>query len=96
MEATEAVQAAKAYILGLFKDENIARVGLEELEFRAEDSIWEVTIGFHRLWQSDSPTKLEIVLFPRPPNRDRTYKAVCIRDDGTVISLKHRDVSVRP
>lgn len=96
MIATEAVQAAKDHILELFEDEKIARVGLEELEFRAEDAVWAVTIGFDRLWQSDSPVQLGNVLPPRPSKTDRTYKTVCLRDDGTVISLKHRDVSVRP
>ncbi len=96
MVATEAVQAAKAYILELFRDEKIARLGLEELEFRADEAMWEVTIGFHRLWQSDSPAQLGNVRLPPPPNPVRTYKTVCIRDDGTVLSLKHRDVSFRP
>ena len=96
MIATEAVQAAKDHILELFEDEKIARVGLEELEFRAEDAVWAVTIGFDRLWQSDSPVQLGNVLLPPPSKTDRTYKTVCLRDDGTVISLKHRDVSVRP
>lgn len=94
MVATEAVQAAKAYILELFKDEKIAHVGPEELEFKAEDAIWEVTIGFCRLWTSDSSAQWGNVPLPRPPNPDRTYKTVRIREDGTVISLKHRDVSV--
>ncbi len=94
MLASEAVQAAKDYILDLFKDEKIARVGLEELEFRAEDATWEVTIGFQRLWQTDSPARLGNVLLPPPAKPGRTYKTVCIGDDGTVISLKHRDVSV--
>jgi hypothetical protein len=94
MVATEAVQAAKEYILELFKDEKIARVGLEELEFRAEDAMWEITIGFQRLWQSDSPARLGNVLLPPPAKAHRTYKTVCIADDGTIISLKHRDVSV--
>ncbi|MDE2653629.1 MAG: hypothetical protein F4107_03560 [Gemmatimonadetes bacterium] len=94
MVASEAVQAAKDYILDLFKDEEIVRVGLEELEFRAEDATWEVTIGFQRLWQSDSPAQLGNVVLPSPPKPGRTYKTVCIRDDGTVISLRHRDVSV--
>ena len=94
MVASEAVQAAKDHILELFKDEKIARVGLEELEFRAEDGMWEVTIGFQRLWQSDSPARLGTVLLPPASKSDRTYKTVCIRDDGTVVSLKHRDVSI--
>lgn len=94
MVASEAVQAAKDHILELYKDEKIARVGLEELEFRAADGMWEVTIGFLRLWQSDSPVRLGTVLVAPPPKPDRTYKTVCIRDDGTVASLRHRDVSV--
>lgn len=94
MVASEAVQAAKDYILELFKDEKIARVGLEELEFRAEDAMWEVTIGFQRPWQAEPSDILPRVLRPPPPKTDRTYKTVCIRDDGTVVSLKHRDVSI--
>ena len=94
MIATEAVQAAKEYILELFGDEKIARVGLEELEFRSEDAMWEVTIGFQRLWQFDSPARSGTVLLPPRPNAARTYKTVCMRDDGTVVSLKHRDVTV--
>ena len=96
MIAIKVVRAAKEYILNLFRDEKIARVGLEELEYRAEDGTWEVTIGFDRHWQSDSPGRLGNVPLPGPPSPDRTYKTVYIRDDGTVISLKHRDVSVRP
>ena len=91
MVATEAVQAAKEHILELFKDEKIARIGLEELEFKIEDDMWEITIGFQRLWQSDSPARLGNILVP-PAHR--TYKTVCIRDDGTFFSLKHRAVSV--
>ena len=96
MIAIQAVRAAKDSIMELFKDEKIARVGLEELEYRAEDGMWEVTIGFDRLWRSDSPAQLGNVPLPGPPEPNRTYKTVCIRDDGTVVSLKHRDVSVRP
>lgn len=93
MVATEAVQAAKEYILALFRDEKIAHVGLEELEFRVEDAMWKVTIGFQRPWHADSSNLLPSVLSP-PPKIDRTYKTVHIRDDGTIISLKHRDVSI--
>ena len=92
MVAGEAVQAAKEYILEVFKDEEIARVGLEELELK--DAIWKVTIGFQRSWRTDSSDPLPRVLFP-PLKTDRIYKTVQIRDDdGSVISLKHRDMSV--
>ena len=93
MVAREAVQKAKNYILHLFKDEGIDRLGLEELEFRVEDAIWEVTIGFRRHWNS-SPPPPQFIL-PSSPREDRIYKTVRIRDDdGRVIAVKHRDVSV--
>lgn len=57
-----------------------------------------VELGIHDIpvWQSDSPAQLGNIPLPGPTNLDRTHKTVCIRDDGTVVSLKHRDVSVRP
>ena len=68
--------------------------GLEELEFRAADGMWEVMIGFERLWHSDSPARLGTVLLAPPTKPRRTYKTVRVRDNGTLVSLKHRDVSV--
>ena len=89
MVATEAVEAAKKYIRSLYKDEPIVDVGLEELEFADKDpGVWEVTIGFRRRWQGGSEVKN---LFS--PRVARTYKTVRIRDDGTLISVKHRNVS---
>ena len=90
MVATEAVQAAKKHILNLYKDEPIVNVGLEELEFADKaPGVWEVTIGFSRRWQGGSGSGAVF-----GPSDDRTYKTVRIRDDGTLISVKHRDVSI--
>ena len=92
MLASEAVQAAKDYIVEVFNDEGIDRLGLEELEFRVEDATWEVTIGFRRHWNSRPPPPR--FTLPSSPREDRIYKIVRIRDDGTIVSLKHRDVSI--
>ncbi|MDE0626643.1 MAG: hypothetical protein OXH99_09615 [Bryobacterales bacterium] len=97
MNNVEAVQKAKTYILEVFEDEEILELGLEELRF--EHSVWEVTIGFRRRWQrSGAPPRPSLGLPsfspPANPTRERTYKTVRIRDDGTVIEMKHRDVSV--
>ena len=97
MNNIEAVQTAKKYILEVFEDEGIVELGLEELRF--EVSVWEVTIGFRRRWQrADAPTSplpgLPSLLPLPSSTRERTYKTVRIRDNGTVIELKHRDVSV--
>lgn len=91
MVAREAVQTAKEYILEVFNDEGIDRLGLEELEFRVEDATWEVTIGFRRHWNSAPPPRFAL---PSSPREDRIYKTVRINEDGTVIAVKHRDVSV--
>ena len=100
MEVREAIRIAKNYVAETFRDEDIAEVGLEEVTFLEADSgVWEVTIGFRRGWQTTAtptppPPPLEGLVPPRPSVRDRTYKSVRIRDDGTVISMTHRDVSV--
>ncbi len=92
MVAREAVQTAKEYILEVFNEEGIDRLGLEELEFRVEDSTWEVTIGFRRHWNSSPPPPR--FTLPSSPREDRIYKTVRISEDGTVIAVKHRDVSI--
>ena len=98
MEAVQAVKAVKEYILEVFEDEGIVEIGLEELEL--DSGVWEVTIGFRREWQkpyapSPPPTGIHEIFRLRGPKREeRTYKTVRIRQDGTVISMKHRDVSV--
>ena len=100
MVAREAVQAAKDYILEVYGDEDIVEVGLEELEFLEEDSgVWQVTIGFRRKWQQPfdpgpPPHEARDFLRSPKPRLARNYKTVRIRDDGTVLSMTHRDVSV--
>ena len=91
MEVRSAIQTAKSYILELFEDEPITQIGLEELEFIDLDATWEVTVGFQRGWNSDSSGH-NAGLFPS--RAKRIYKTLRIRDDGSLISLKHRDVSV--
>ena len=97
MNNVEAVQKAKAYIIEVFEDEGILELGLEELRF--EKSVWEVTIGFRRRWQRvhappPPPAGLPSFLPPPRAKSERTYKTVRISDDGMVIEMKHRDVSV--
>ncbi len=91
MQAMEAVNKAKEFILVMFAEEEIMELGLEELEYVDEGAgVWEVTFGFRRRWEGRPLPP------PYPPRSDtkRTYKKVRIRDDGTFISLKHRNVTV--
>lgn len=84
MDAKKATKAAKEYIIDVFGDEQIDHIGLEEVKFDEQQSIWEITIGFSRPWNRDVLTRL--------PNPDeRSYKVVRIKDwDGRVVSVTHR------
>ncbi len=102
MTAMDAVQVAKDYVRTIYRDEKIKELGLEELEqLEGEQDVWCVTIGFRRGWQEpdapgEAPAEVpEIFRFTagdHPELRRRTYKTVRIRDDGKVLSMRHRDV----
>ena len=85
MQVREAVAIAKNYLKELYADEQIAELGLEEVEFDDSDGAWSVTLGFTRPW--DSPRVMAAFESPR-----RTYKVVRLLDrDGEVISVKNRE-----
>jgi len=89
MKSKEAIRIAKKYIADVFADENIARIGLEELKY--DEGRWKVTIGFNRTWPSEHPSSLMHTL--ADPMRGRIYKMVEIRDDGEVTAMIHRKFS---
>lgn len=84
-----AVSLAKAAVGELFADESLGDVGLEEVAFDPEQSLWRITIGFSRPWQ------VTIGFMPvggRGPGR--CYKIISISDsDGRVVSVRDRDLS---
>ncbi len=85
MDVKEAAQAAKAYIIDLFADEQIEHVGLEEVRFDHMAEAWDITIGFSRPW--DRGALGTIIAGPA----HRNYKIVRINDkDGEVLSVAHR------
>lgn len=96
MDVMEATQTAKRYIVELFTGEQIANVGLEEVEFDDTRDEWSVTIGFSRPWDSHSPTILSLSVEHLASRRlsERSYKVVRISDEsGEVKSLKDRILS---
>ena len=94
MGAKEAVRAAKEHIADLFQDEGVMDVGLEELDYRDGDlGVWEVTIGFRRVWKRPDPVGHPLAVLSGRTSH-RTYKIVRISDDGEVLSLKHRQIPV--
>ena len=86
MDVKEAVETAKGYVTGVYAGEDIANLGLEEVEFDDQSRAWCVTLGFSRPWDRR-------VGFMRmePQASVRSYKVVRIADDtGEVKSLKDR------
>ena len=99
MDVKEAVRKAKEYIEDLYADEQIAQVGLEEVEFERQSNDWKITIGFVRPWDL-MPTFAEIsqtnqnrfLASARGERRQaRYYKVLRIDDNnGDVKSLTDR------
>lgn len=89
MDARQAVNAAKLYILDMLRDEDPSNVGLEEIEFDQETNSWLVTIGFSRPWNSvrDSAS-----LLTGQPSVKRAYRVITINDGSEqILSMKRRE-----
>ena len=87
MKPIEAIAKAKEHVAEMFQGENIANIGLEEIEFIEQGGQWRVTIGFSRPW--DQPLGIAATMGGR---RGRTFKLVTIKDsDGEIVSVKHRE-----
>ena len=86
MDVRQAAGKARAFIADLFEGEEIAHVGLEEVDFDEASNEWKITIGFYRPWDQKSvPAAMGEVRLTR------SYKVVRINDEsGNVISVKHR------
>ena len=78
MDAKQAVQKAKSYLIEIYEDadEKIKHVGLEEVVFDDDASSWRITIGFSRTWEYRNA--LSAILDDGRPARD--YKVVEISD----------------
>ena len=87
MDVKEAVAVAKTYLIDLYVGEEIADVGLEEVEFDQMSKQWSVTIGFFRPWNRTLSNAFALA----SRASERSYKVLRI-DDGTgeVKSLKDR------
>ena len=87
MDVREAVEVAKDYVTGVYAGEDIANLGLEEVEFDDRSGTWSVTLGFSRPWDHRSG----ILQLTEQKASARSYKVVRIADGtGEVKSLKDR------
>lgn len=83
MNVKEAVLTAKSHITDIFEDEQITRVGLEEVEFDSVAGEWRVTIGFNRSWDANNPLASA---FTSQLYRNRSFKVVRIKDSSGEVS----------
>ena len=86
LHVKKAVEIARAEIVTLFEDEEIANVGLEEVVHNPDTGRWMITIGFARPWEQDGPW-VDSLMKTRHP---RTFKMVTI-DDGSSRVLRVTD-----
>jgi hypothetical protein len=90
MDVKQAVEMAKNHIKDLFENEGISNLGLEEVDFDDQTSVWYVTIGFSRPW--DKPAEGLVALAQKLATPVRSYKVVRIDDiSGKVRSVKNRE-----
>lgn len=86
MNAKEAKEVARDYLIDLFADEEVMNIGLEEVVHHRDAQEWRITYGFVRAWDNQGQMGIKMGL-PAP----RSYKVVSIDDSsGKVISLKDR------
>ncbi len=94
MDVREAVAVAKSYLTNLYTGEDIADLGLEEVEFDELSDQWSITLGFARPWER---TALRRALSAGDRIGARAYKVLRIDDEtAEVKSLKDRILTGPP
>ncbi|MCE2513871.1 MAG: hypothetical protein J4F37_02440 [Acidobacteria bacterium] len=96
MDVTEAVRAARAYLEGVFADEDTSDTRLEEVEYHSQEQVWNVTFSFLRPTGTLSPTEVFMPgVYERTGTRTvrRDYKVVAVASSsGQATSIKHRSL----
>ena len=81
MEVKEAVQVAKDHVVDIFGDEEIANVGLEEIERSGGPDgspAWKITIGFSRPWERAGTAGIVL----GQTHLRRSYKVLIVNDES--------------
>ena len=77
MDVKDAARMAKEYVVGLFAEEQIRDVAIEEAKFQHGANTWLITVGFFRPWHQGATKEYP---FDKDRNLMRSYKAVRIND----------------
>jgi hypothetical protein len=78
-----AIAAAKDYLLRAFRDENLEKLGLEEVK-HSGGNIWQITLGFMRRWH-EPPARnsfLQMAAIATAARSQREYEVVTVDLDG--------------
>jgi len=93
MNVKDAVKKAIGYFTDIFESENATNVGLEEVIFDEQKSIWEVTVGFSRPWDYEVSGPL-LVFQQKQQIPKRQYKIIKIDDKSDkIIEIKIRETN---
>ena len=81
MDVKEAVRVAKEHVIEIFGDEQIANVGLEEIERvggRDDSFAWKITVGFSRPWERAGAASIVL----GQTHIRRSYKVLVVDDQS--------------
>lgn len=88
MNVQEAVSAAKNWVIDVFREEHISKLGLEEVVHDESERVWRITLGFSRVWNSDSDISNLLKALPSP----RFFKVITVKEpSGEVVSMRDRE-----
>lgn len=83
IDIKQAAQAASNFIIGLYSDQTISDVRLEEVELSDDEKYWFITLSF------PAPNSSGLLGLPTR----RQYKILKVdRETGTVLSMKIREL----
>ena len=94
MDVKEAVRAGKAYIDGVFEDEDTSDTRLEEVEYDNGEHAWNITFSFLRPTGTMSTADALLpALSKGSRNVRRDYKVVTVdSSSGRATSIRHRSL----
>lgn len=94
MDVKEAVRAGRAYIEGVFADEDTSDTRLEEVDYDNGEHVWNITFSFLRPTGTVTTSDVLLPEFSKGTrNVRRDYKVVKVDgSSGQATSIRHRSL----
>ena len=91
VDVKEAVRLVLEYVKEIFQGEQLADLGLEEVEFDDASATWRVTVGFSRPWDAFTGAQAALASIAGVSRvRARTFKVLTVKD-RKVIAMRDRN-----